>query len=66
MKIHEQTANKAFVPVFAYAGMPHDEAVRNMTMFARDVLPELKKFQVDEDIDCAAPLPDLRYAQAAE
>lgn len=66
MKIHEQTANKAFVPVFAYAGMPHEEAVRNMTMFARDVLPELKKFKVDEEIDCAIPLPDLRYAQAAE
>ncbi len=66
MKIHEQTANKGFVPVFAYAGMPHEEAVRNMTMFAREVMPELKKVKVAEDIDCSTTLPDLRYAQAAE
>jgi alkanesulfonate monooxygenase SsuD/methylene tetrahydromethanopterin reductase-like flavin-dependent oxidoreductase (luciferase family) len=66
MKIHEQTANKAFIPVFAYAGMPHDEAVRNMTLFAREVMPELKKIKVAEDVDCSTALPDLRYAQAAE
>ncbi len=66
MKIHDQTANKAYVGVFGYAGMPHEEAVRNVTMFAREVMPQLKKLEVAEDIDCSAALPDLRFAQAAE
>ncbi|WP_218578686.1 LLM class flavin-dependent oxidoreductase [Vineibacter terrae] len=66
MKIHDQTANKAYVGVFGYAGMPHEEAVRNVTMFAREVMPQLKKFKVVEDVDCSAALPDLRFAQAAE
>ena len=66
VKIHEQTANKAFVGVFSYAGMPHAEAVRNMTQFAREVMPEVKKIEVGEEIDCAVDLPDHRFARAAE
>jgi len=66
VKIHQQTANKAFVGVFSYAGMPHQEAVRNMTQFAREVMPEVKKIEVGEAIDCAVDLPDHRFARAAE
>ena len=36
MTIHRQTNNSAFVGVFSYAGMPHEEAARNMRLFARD------------------------------
>jgi hypothetical protein len=33
----------SFVGIFSYAGMPRDEAERNMRLFARDVMPELRK-----------------------
>jgi alkanesulfonate monooxygenase SsuD/methylene tetrahydromethanopterin reductase-like flavin-dependent oxidoreductase (luciferase family) len=66
MKIHQQTSNKAFIGVFSYAGMPHEEAVRNMTQFAREVMPEVQKLDVGEEIDCAVDLPDHRFARAAE
>ena len=66
MKIHEQTRNSGYVGVFSYAGMPHEEAARNMTMFAKTVMPELKKFDAGAAIDRSHPLPDLRYAAAAE
>ena len=35
-------ARDSFVGVFSYAGMPHEEAKRNMTLFAEKVMPELK------------------------
>jgi hypothetical protein len=31
------------VGVFSYAGMPWEEAERNMRLFAREVLPALQK-----------------------
>ena len=37
-----------------------------MTMFARTVMPELRKFDAGAPIDRSAMLPDLRYAAAAE
>ena len=64
--IRAQTDAKGYVGVFSYAGMPQDEAVRNMTQFAREVLPELKKIDCGEDIDTSVDLPDHRYARAAE
>jgi len=33
----------SFVAVFSYAGMPREEAERNMRLFAGEVMPELKK-----------------------
>ena len=36
MTIHKQTNNSAYVGVFSYAGMPHEEAARNMRLFASD------------------------------
>ena len=29
--------------MFSYAGMPYDEAERNMTLFAKEVMPQLQK-----------------------
>ncbi|MDP2330391.1 MAG: LLM class flavin-dependent oxidoreductase [Reyranella sp.] len=66
MAIHRQTNNSAYVGVFSYAGMPHEEAARNLRMFAETVMPELKKFDAGAAIDCSQALPDLRFAAAAE
>jgi hypothetical protein len=66
MAIHKQTNNSGFVGVFSYAGMPHEEAARNMRLFARSVMPELKKFDAGAAIDRSQSLPDLRHAVAAE
>ena len=46
--------------------MAHEEAARNMRLFARTVMPELKKFDAGAAVDRSQPLPDLRYAAAAE
>ncbi|MBV8192573.1 MAG: hypothetical protein JO339_35465, partial [Alphaproteobacteria bacterium] len=66
MTIHRQTNNAAFVGVFSYAGMPHEEAARNMRLFARTVMPELQKFDAGRAIGQAPALRDLRFAVAAE
>ena len=66
LAIHRQTNNAAYVGVFSYAGMPHEEAARNMRLFAATVMPELRKFDAGAAIDRAAMLPDLRFAVAAE
>jgi alkanesulfonate monooxygenase SsuD/methylene tetrahydromethanopterin reductase-like flavin-dependent oxidoreductase (luciferase family) len=36
-----------FMLNFSYAGMPYDEAERNLTLFAKRVLPELKKWKTE-------------------
>ena len=41
--IQDNTHADHFMGVFSYAGMPHDEAERNMKLFAGTVMPELKK-----------------------
>jgi alkanesulfonate monooxygenase SsuD/methylene tetrahydromethanopterin reductase-like flavin-dependent oxidoreductase (luciferase family) len=66
MAIHKQTNNSAYVGVFSYAGMAHEEAARNMRLFADRVMPELKKFDAGAAIDRSSMLPDLRFAAAAE
>jgi alkanesulfonate monooxygenase SsuD/methylene tetrahydromethanopterin reductase-like flavin-dependent oxidoreductase (luciferase family) len=38
----EKTRANAFTSVFSYAGMPYDEAERNLRLFAAQVLPVLK------------------------
>jgi alkanesulfonate monooxygenase SsuD/methylene tetrahydromethanopterin reductase-like flavin-dependent oxidoreductase (luciferase family) len=39
----KKTGAEAFTAIFSYGGMPYDLAERNMRMFAREVMPELKK-----------------------
>jgi hypothetical protein len=46
--------------------MAHEEAARNMRLFASSVMPDLKKFDSGAAVDRAQPLPDLRFAVAAE
>ncbi|WP_419476821.1 hypothetical protein [Ilumatobacter sp.] len=41
--IQDNTYADAYMAVCSYAGMPDDEAERNLHLFAREVLPELKK-----------------------
>jgi alkanesulfonate monooxygenase SsuD/methylene tetrahydromethanopterin reductase-like flavin-dependent oxidoreductase (luciferase family) len=55
LDIHARTGNSHFVGVFSYAGMPGDEAERNLRLFAREVMPELKKLAVSPP---APRLPD--------
>ena len=46
--------------------MAHQEAARNMRLFASTVMPELKKFDAGAAIDRAATLTDRRLSVAAE
>lgn len=43
VSIQDNTHCDGFMGVFSYAGMPHDEAIRNQELFARSVRPELQK-----------------------
>jgi alkanesulfonate monooxygenase SsuD/methylene tetrahydromethanopterin reductase-like flavin-dependent oxidoreductase (luciferase family) len=43
LEIRGRVGNDSYVGVFSYAGMPYDEAERNMRLFARAVMPDLKK-----------------------
>jgi alkanesulfonate monooxygenase SsuD/methylene tetrahydromethanopterin reductase-like flavin-dependent oxidoreductase (luciferase family) len=42
-RIRRRVNSDHFTGVFSYAGMPYDEAERNMRLFAAEVIPELKK-----------------------
>jgi alkanesulfonate monooxygenase SsuD/methylene tetrahydromethanopterin reductase-like flavin-dependent oxidoreductase (luciferase family) len=54
--IHRRVGNSHFVGVFSYAGMPPEEAERNMRLFAREVMPEVRKIDVGVRA-AAAPVP---------
>ena len=43
MDIRRRVGNDHYVGVFSYAGMPPDEAERNMRLFAAEVMPALAK-----------------------
>ena len=43
LDIRRRVGNDHFVGVFSYAGMPYDEAERNMRLFATEVMPALQK-----------------------
>jgi alkanesulfonate monooxygenase SsuD/methylene tetrahydromethanopterin reductase-like flavin-dependent oxidoreductase (luciferase family) len=47
---------QGFMLNFSYAGMPFDEAERNIKLFAREVLPEIKKWS-SEPIGQGSELP---------
>ena len=48
-EIQDNTHADGFMAVFSYAGMPHDEADRNMKLFASDVIPTLKSMSPSYD-----------------
>jgi alkanesulfonate monooxygenase SsuD/methylene tetrahydromethanopterin reductase-like flavin-dependent oxidoreductase (luciferase family) len=54
--IHARTGNSHYVGVFSYAGMPDDEAERNMRLFARDVMPALKKLPMTVPAPVSEPV----------
>jgi alkanesulfonate monooxygenase SsuD/methylene tetrahydromethanopterin reductase-like flavin-dependent oxidoreductase (luciferase family) len=54
--IHRRVGNSHFIGVFSYAGMPPEEAERNMRLFAREVMPEVRKIDVGVRA-AAAPVP---------
>jgi alkanesulfonate monooxygenase SsuD/methylene tetrahydromethanopterin reductase-like flavin-dependent oxidoreductase (luciferase family) len=58
LDIYARTGNSHYVGVFGYAGMPHDEAERNLPLFARDVMPDLQKLDTT-----AAPAARARAAE---
>ncbi len=43
LDIRDRVGNDTFVGVFSYAGMPYDEAERNLRLFAAEVMPALQK-----------------------
>src|SRR2546428_590857 len=46
LDIHRRTGNSHYVGVFSYAGMPYEEAESNMRLFAKEVMPQLKRLEV--------------------
>ena len=44
--IAKRIGSQTFNAVFSYAGMPAEESERNMRVFAREVMPELQKFEL--------------------
>jgi len=47
LDIRSRVGCDTFVAAISYAGMPYDEAERNMRLFAREVMPELQKLEAD-------------------
>ncbi len=43
------------IGVFSYGGMPHDEAERNMRLFAEKVMPQLHDHETESDVGRAGP-----------
>src|SRR5262249_60358693 len=48
LDIPSRTGNSHYVGVFSYAGMSYEDAERNMRLFAREVMPALKKLGVEK------------------
>jgi alkanesulfonate monooxygenase SsuD/methylene tetrahydromethanopterin reductase-like flavin-dependent oxidoreductase (luciferase family) len=44
---------QAFLPHVYFGGMPQDEALRSMRMFARTVMPEVKSWATESSLDSA-------------
>ena len=48
---HQRLAGSAMlIGIFSYGGMPHDLARHNITLFAEQVLPRLKRLDAGCDI----------------
>ncbi len=55
--VRRRVGNEHFVGVFSYAGMPYDEAERNMRLFAREVMPQLQKLEPGAVVPAPAAAP---------
>ena len=56
LDIHARTGNSHYVGVFSYAGMPYEDAESNMRLFAREVMPALKKLGVEASAPDRVPV----------
>jgi alkanesulfonate monooxygenase SsuD/methylene tetrahydromethanopterin reductase-like flavin-dependent oxidoreductase (luciferase family) len=45
-RIHRHIGNAGLLATFSFGGMPYDVAERSLRLFSKEVLPELKKFEV--------------------
>lgn len=52
--IRSRIGNDTFVPVFSYAGMPYEDAERNMRLFARTIMPRLQALEPPGPVAAAA------------
>ena len=57
LDVRRRVANDTFVGVFSYAGMPYDEAERNIRLFAREVMPALREIAPGSPTPAAASAP---------
>jgi alkanesulfonate monooxygenase SsuD/methylene tetrahydromethanopterin reductase-like flavin-dependent oxidoreductase (luciferase family) len=57
LDVRRRVGNEHFVGVFSYAGMPYDEAERNMRLFAAEVMPELKKLGLEPHVATEPTVP---------
>ncbi len=61
----QRTSGEGFIGVFGYAGMPYQMVEENIRLFARDVMPELKKHvAVEDQLIARAGLGEASAAQA--
>ncbi len=61
----KKTSGEAFLGVFSYAGMPYDMAEQNLRLFAREVMPELKKqVPIEDQLIARAGAGDAADAEA--
>ena len=52
----DMVGGDSFIGVFRYGGMPLEEGERSMRLFAKEVMPELKKLApVTERVDLSTP-----------
>ena len=58
-ELKEQYGPQGFFPHLYYGGMPQEESLANIHLFAKEVLPEIKSWEAEADIDD-------RFAEAAE
>ncbi|SFJ32046.1 LLM class flavin-dependent oxidoreductase [Caulobacter sp. UNC279MFTsu5.1] len=56
--INKQCKLQGFFPHFHFGGMPHEEAERNMRLFAEKCLPEVKSWPCQNSLD-GQPLAEL-------
>jgi alkanesulfonate monooxygenase SsuD/methylene tetrahydromethanopterin reductase-like flavin-dependent oxidoreductase (luciferase family) len=63
VEFRKRTGAEAFTAVFSYGAMPYELAERNMRLFAREVMPELKKLVPPEhQVIARTAAPDAQAA----
>lgn len=48
--IHDTIGNQGLMGHFSYAGMPYDEAERNLRLFVSDVMPDVRRIGASSDL----------------